>query len=93
MQGTSELLRSWIEARRGSPEPPPSPGASLAAIRRARGLTQQQLADRLRMTQPEVSKLERRRDVRLSTLRAYVAALGGRLVVSARFDDGETRIG
>jgi len=93
MQGTSALLRSWIEARRGAPEPAPNPGASLATIRRERGLTQQQVADRLGMTQPEVSKLERRGDVRLSTLRAYVTALGGELIVSARFDDGESRIG
>ena len=37
------------------------------------------------MTQPEISKLERRRDVRLSTMRAYVDALGGTLRVAARF--------
>jgi len=61
--------------------------------RRERGLTQQQVAERLGMTQPEVSKLERRRDVRLSTLRGYVTALGGELVVTARFGDEERRIG
>jgi len=93
MQGTSALFRSWIETLRGKSEPAPGPGPSLAAIRRGRGLTQQQVADRLGMTQPEVSKLERRRDVRLSTLRAYVAALGGEPVVTARFDDEEHRIG
>lgn len=93
MQGTSALLSSWIEARRNDAAPTPGPGASLAAIRRERRLTQQQVADRLGMTQPEVSKLERRRDVRLSTLRAYVGALGGELVVTARFDDRETPIG
>jgi hypothetical protein len=41
------------------------------------------------MTQPEVSKLERRADVRASTLRAYVAALGGELHLAARFADDE----
>jgi len=44
------------------------------------------------MTQPEVSKLERRGDVRVSTLNAYVRALGGRLVVSARLADGDAPI-
>jgi len=61
-------------------------------LRRTRGLTQQQVAGVLGMTQPEVSKLERRGDVRVSTLRAYVVALGGRLVVSARLADGDEPI-
>ena len=41
------------------------------------------------MTQPEVSKLERRADVRASTMRAYVAALGGELRLTARLGDDE----
>jgi hypothetical protein len=36
-----------------------------------------------------VSRLEHRRDVRLSTARSYVRALGGRLVLAARFGERE----
>lgn len=43
----------------------------------ATGLTQVELAERMGISQSDLSKLERRRDIRLSTLRAYAAALGG----------------
>lgn len=92
MAGTSSLWRSWIEEQR-STAPPAHAGAGLRALRLERGLTQQQVAERLGMTQPEVSRLERRRDVRLSTIRAYVRALGGRLVLTARFGDAEVPVG
>lgn len=49
----------------------------------------QELAGRLDTTQPEISKLERRRDVRVSMMRAYVTGLGGSLHLSARFGDDE----
>lgn len=87
LYGTSRLLRAWIERRR-APRAEPI-GASLRRLRLARGRTQQEVASRLGATQPEVSKLERRSDVRLSTLRSYVAALGGTLEVTARFGYGE----
>jgi transcriptional regulator with XRE-family HTH domain len=64
-------------------------GARLKELRRRRGLTQRQVAERLGMTQPEVSRLERRSDARLSLVRAFVRALGGELETTARFD-GET---
>ncbi|MSO94337.1 MAG: XRE family transcriptional regulator [Thermoleophilia bacterium] len=91
MQGTSVLWRSWIENRRATKERC-HVGEALGTLRRTRGLTQQEVATRLDMTQPEISKLERRRDVRVSTLSAYVGALGGRLVVSARLADGDVLI-
>ena len=53
----------------------------LATLRRKKGLTQAELAKRIGMSQSDLSKFERRGDVRLSTLRAYVAALGGDLVL------------
>jgi len=90
-QGTSSLLRAWIETRRAAVRSP-RVGPALGELRRGRGLTQQAVATRLDMTQPEVSKLERRSDVRVSTLSAYVGALGGELVVEARFDDGDVSI-
>jgi len=86
MYGTSALWRSWIEERRSTTSTSHA-GASLRELRLRRGLTQLELGSRLGMTQPEVSKLEHRRDVRLSTARSYVRALGGRLVLAARFGD------
>ena len=64
----------------------------LGELRRARELTQSELADRLRTTQPEISKIERRTDVYVSTLRKYIEAMGGALEVVARFPDGEVRL-
>jgi transcriptional regulator with XRE-family HTH domain len=48
----------------------------LAAIRRAAGLTQVELAANLGVGQAQVSKIERQADMLISTLAAYLAALG-----------------
>lgn len=91
MYGTSALWRTWIERLRkgGGEAAMPRPAATdLASVRRGRELTQTELAARLGVAQPDVSKLERRSDARLSTLRAYVAATGGRLRCEAVYEDG-----
>lgn len=62
----------------------------LAAARDARQVTQSGLAARMGVSQPDVSRIEREADIRLSTLHRYVEALGGRLRISAVFDDGTT---
>jgi transcriptional regulator with XRE-family HTH domain len=61
---------------------------SLADLRAACSLSQRDLGQRLGMTQSEVSRLERRPDLRLSTLRRYVGALGGHLRLIVRRADG-----
>jgi hypothetical protein len=61
---------------------------SLRQLRRARKLTQQRLARKLRIGQDGVSRLEQRSDLLLSTLRSYVQALGGQLSLIAEFPDG-----
>jgi hypothetical protein len=76
MYGTSALWRAWIERRREVSRPA---GESLAQARVRAGLTQLQMAERLGISQSDVSKLERRADLRVSTLRGYVQALGARL--------------
>ena len=48
----------------------------LAAIRQATGLTQIQLAAKLGVGQAAVSKIERQSDMLLSTMGAYLTALG-----------------
>ena len=81
MYGTSPLWRAWIDRCRVRAETPARDGPSigLAALRRRLGLTQATVAGRAGMTQSDLSKFERRSDVRLSTLRAYAHALGGRV--------------
>ena len=64
----------------------------LEEVRRARQMTQVALAQTLGVNQGEVSKIEHRTDVYLSTLAGYVEALGGRLEIRAVFPDREMRI-
>src|SRR5438067_1535889 len=59
----------------------------LAALREAQGTTQQQIAEAWDATQADVSQIEHTPDIYLSTLRNYVAALGGRLEINAVFPD------
>jgi len=59
----------------------------LRDLRMERGVTQVALAERLGKSQGNISELERRDDVYLSSLREYVEALGGRLEIAAVFDD------
>lgn len=44
------------------------------------------------MSQPEVSKLEKRSDALISTVRRYIEAMGGELEIIARFPDGAVKI-
>ena len=64
----------------------------LEEIRKARGMTQVKLADALGVNQSEVSKIEHRTDIYLSTLAGYVEALGGKLEIRAVFPDREMRV-
>ena len=62
--------------------------AMLAELRRSLDLTQAAIAERLEVTQENVSQIERgEADVRFSTLSRYVEALGGRLEVRAAFPE------
>ena len=64
----------------------------LDELRRARQMTQARLAESLGVNQGEVSKIEHRTDLYLSTLTEYVEALGGTLEIRAVFSDREVRI-
>ena len=50
--------------------------------------TQAALAEKLGVSQAAISKLENSGDPKISTLAAYIEALGGRLKISAEFDEG-----
>jgi len=60
---------------------------TLRELRQARKLTQVRMAKALGITQDGVSRLEKRSDLLLSTLRKTVEALGGRLSLVAEFPD------
>ena len=64
----------------------------LHELRRARAMTQRDLARTLNVNQPAVSKLEQRTDVYVSSLRSYIEAVGGRLKIVAEFPEGEVAI-
>ncbi len=58
---------------------------TLRDLRKAKQITQEEVAQRLSGRQVYVSRLERRADMKLSTLRAYVRALGGDLQLMVTF--------
>jgi hypothetical protein len=60
---------------------------TLQGLREFAGKRQAEVAQIMEKTQGELSKLEHRRDLLLSTLRDYVEALGGHLEIRAIFDD------
>jgi hypothetical protein len=60
-----------------------SPAVSLRTLRESAGKTQAEIARRTGMSQPELSRLESRKDHLISTLRKYVRALGGEIEVVA----------
>jgi DNA-binding XRE family transcriptional regulator len=60
---------------------------TLQDLRKARHLTQEQMAQFLGVRQDSISKLEKRTDLLLSTIRSYVEAMGGKLELRAEFPD------
>lgn len=65
---------------------------ALSELREAKDLTQVQLAKRLGIDQGAVSKIERRTDMYLSTLQNVIAAMGGKLEMTARFPSGDAHL-
>ena len=66
--------------------------ATLRQVREARERSQEEVAEKLHIKQAAVSKLERRTDMYLSTLRGYIEAMGGKLEIIARFPGQAVRI-
>ncbi len=77
MQRVRDMTRAMLDIQR------------LSELRAQRNLTQQDVADSLNASQANISRIEHEDDPYLSTLRAYIEALGGELELSARFPDGE----
>ena len=60
---------------------------TLRDLRRARNQTQARVAEKLGINQENVSRIEQRSDLLLSTLSGYVEAMGGKLSLVAEFPD------
>jgi transcriptional regulator with XRE-family HTH domain len=60
---------------------------SLREMRRLRKVTQARLSKKLKIGQEGVSRIEKRTDLYLSTLRSYVEGLGGKLSLTVEFPD------
>ncbi|MEQ1888922.1 MAG: XRE family transcriptional regulator [Alphaproteobacteria bacterium] len=59
--------------------------ATLQEIRKAQRRSQAKVAKTLQINQAAVSKIERRTDMYVSTLRSYIEAMGGKLEIIAQF--------
>lgn len=81
--GRGKPGRSKRVRPRGGVEKPPM---TLRALRQSTGRTQGEVARAIEMTQPQLSRVEARRDHLMSTLRKYVHALGGEVEVVAVVD-------
>lgn len=60
---------------------------TLQELRRARAMTQVRLAKNLGVAQKQVSEIEKRTDMHISTLRRSIEAMGGKLSLVAEFPD------
>ncbi len=59
----------------------------LQELRQALDLTQKEVAQSLKIEQAAVSKMEKQTDMYLSTLRRFIAAMGGELEIIAHFPE------
>lgn len=66
---------------------------SLEQLRAGLGISQEELANVMEVQQPAISKLVRRPDMKVSTLRDLIAAMGGELHITATFSDRSVEIG
>lgn len=65
---------------------------ALAELRQAIGMSQEALAKQLEVLHPAIAELEKCNDIRISSLRKMIEAMGGSLEIKARFPDGDVTI-
>lgn len=61
----------------------------LAKLRQSLNLKQSELAERMGLSQANISKVESGKDIQLSTLRNYVQSLGGEVSITAKMPSGD----
>lgn len=64
----------------------------LQDLRQAKHMSQERLAEILDTKQANISRIERRTDMYISTLRSYIEAMGGELDIIAKFPEGGVHI-
>jgi predicted transcriptional regulator len=84
--GTERVARAKARAKEMMAE------MLLAEIRRLTGQTQEDVAAKLGIKQPTLSRLESQDDMQISTLRRLIEALGGKLEIVAHLPKGDIRI-
>jgi hypothetical protein len=93
LQQTSEAIPCQTGLVGAASKPlPPEPFDLVSKAGQPTRVAQQEIAALLERSQGQVSETERRQDVRLSTLRSYVEALGGELEVVATFGDKRIKL-
>ena len=80
-----DIMASMPKTRRGAIENRAMELATLKDLRHACEKTQEELATILGVGQDTISRIEKRRDMLLSTLRHYVESMGGKLELVAQF--------
>ena len=92
----SDLKQGWSPARLAANEARKAELAterlSLEQLRDELGISQEDLANLMEVQQPAISKLIRRSDMKVSTLRDLIAAMGGELHITATFPDRSVEI-
>jgi predicted transcriptional regulator len=89
MAGLPKKRREAIEARGAELLARTAKRMTLTEVRKGRKITQAKMANALGIGQMQISRLERRKDPRLSTMERTVAAMGGNLMLVATFPDQE----
>jgi predicted transcriptional regulator len=92
----SELTKRFSPARRARVAAKAAAlreAMTLKELRKARSLSQEEVAEALAVNQPAVAKLEKRGDMHVSNLRRYVEALRGTPEITAHFDKTTVVIG
>lgn len=90
-RNVNDIIKSLPASRRRKIEKRASALAAeemtLQELRRARAMTQVRLAKDLGVAQKQVSEIEKRTDMHISTLRRSIEAMGGKLSLVAEFPD------
>lgn len=66
--------------------------SSLKKLRESLGFTQQEIADKMKVSQSDVSRIENRLDPKISTIKKYIKACGGEAEFYVITDKGKVRI-
>ena len=93
----SDLKKGWAPKRLAANQARKTKLAaemvSLEQLREGLGISQEDLANVMELQQPAISKLVRRSDIKVSTLRDLISAMGGELHITATFPDRSVEIG